>query len=179
MTSMQTQQQTMSGRATARTCEFLLPSTGLITVAPWRQASITRSCPLAECRYLEQFWLGILGPTATWLARHLSRLVMAQSEVNTSHVGITVDISELGARLGVSTQPLHDSVLSRAINRLIMFNFAAPSGSDESVLEMRTTAPRVSDRLVARMHPSLRDAHWQWVSQSVTGEPECCVPQRH
>ena len=176
---MQTQNQSTSARASIRTCEYLLPSSGVFTVAPWRQTSIAQSCPLAECQYLERFWLGILGPTATWLARHLTRLVIAQPEVNTSEVGTTIDVSELGARLGVSIQPLHDSVLSRAINRLVMFNFAVPSGIDSSILEVRTYAPRVSDRLVARMHPSVRHAHWQWMSQSVTGEPECCVPQRH
>lgn len=176
---MQTQQQSTRRRAVTRTREYVLPPSGYLNVVPWRQASIARPCPLSDCRYFEQFWLGILGPTATWLARHLSRLVMTEPVDSTSPVGTTVDISELGARLGVSAHPLHESVLSRAINRLVMFNLVAPSDTDSSTLVVRTNTPRVSDRLVARMHPSLRDAHWQWMTQSSTGELECCVPQRH
>jgi hypothetical protein len=179
MTAMQTQKEPTRGRGLPHTCAYRFPPSGLITVTPWRQASIFRPCPLADCRYLEEFWLGILGPTATWLARHLSRLVVTQSDADRSQLGVTVDISELGARLGVSSRPLHDSVLVRGINRLVMFNFVTPTGVDKSALAVRASTPRVSDRLVARMHPSHRHTHRLWMAQSATDELGCCVPQRH
>jgi hypothetical protein len=176
---MQTQRPAKRMRGATDTCAYTLPPSGLVAVTPWRQVNISGACPLAECRYLEDFWLGILGPTATLLARHLSRLVTTQADTSSSPTGITVDVAELGARLGVSTQPLHDSVLSRAINRLVMFKLVIPSRNDDAVLAVRTSTPRLSDRLVTRLHPALQHAHMNWMAQQATGELECCVPQRH
>lgn len=161
MASMQTQQSPANYRHIARTAEFVLPSSGILRVSRWRQSSIEPNCELPECRYLEQFWLGILGPTSTWLARHLARMVLTLPEACAAFrdsdggrdIEYSVDIAELGARLGVSAEPLHNSVLSRAFKRLVMFNFAAPSSSDSSALVVRTQTTQVPDRLVARMHP--------------------------
>ncbi len=177
---MRTEHQPVRARTPTRPTVYALPPSGLLTITAWRHAIVTPSCDLATCTYLERFWLGILGPTATWLARYLSRVITDANCRPDPPVALSIDWHELSARLGVSAQPLHDSVLARAFNRLIMFNFATTLGQvGVPCLAVRTTAPRVPDRLLSRLHPVLREEHNRWSSHRVTGGPGCSCPLPH
>ena len=180
MTTMRTEHQPARTRTPSRPTVYALPPSGLLTITAWRHAIVTPSCDLATCTYLERFWLGILGPTATWLTRYLSRVITDANRRPDPPVARSIDWHELSARLGVSAHPLHDSVLSRAVNRLIMFNFATTlDHAGEPCLAVRRTAPRIPERLLDRLHPVLLEEHIQLSFQRFTGEPGCSCPLPH
>ncbi|MCE2855737.1 MAG: hypothetical protein LW606_08570 [Ilumatobacteraceae bacterium] len=179
MMTMQTQQHLPNSRPHPRTDAFGLPHTGLLNIRTWRHTPVSDPRLCTGDMYLETFWLGVLGPTATWLTRHLTKLLAVASSDDVAGV-VTIDVVELGARLGVSSQPTHDSVLSRAFNRLIMFNFAVPLyDSGMQCLAIRTIVPRIPDRLISRFHPVLRDEHNLWFSHRLTDELGYSAPLLH
>jgi hypothetical protein len=73
--------------------------------------------------YIERFWLGILGPSATWLLR----IVLAEIEQRDAPISFTSAI--LASRVGLADNTSWNSPLSRSIRRLIDFKIAKQSGA--------------------------------------------------
>ena len=48
-----------------------LPDVRSIVVRPWLDPVVDDHGFDPRSRYVEEFWLGVLGPTATWLIRRL------------------------------------------------------------------------------------------------------------
>ena len=44
----------------------------IVTVRPWIDPVVDDDGHDPRSRYVEQFWLGVLGPTATWLIRRFA-----------------------------------------------------------------------------------------------------------
>ena len=129
-----------------------------IQVIRWNDPVVdTHGHPIDD-PYVEMFWLPILGPTATWLARRLAAGVLHNPE------GYTCDMSELARALGVSyTQGRHNP-FARALHRCSMFGVSQDVALEPVyTVSIRTVLPQLPLRHLARLPQQLRIAHDDWV----------------
>ncbi len=151
-----------SGRGTDRTVAPPIGATtaGAIVVRPWLDPSIDRCGHDPRSRYVERFWLGVLGPSATWLLRRFQDELDAGDHRDGSQQAVRVDLTALARQMGMSYVPGRESAFSRAIQRCVMFGVAhhTPDG-----LAVRRRVPRVAERHLRRLPPDVAIAHDRWV----------------
>jgi hypothetical protein len=109
-------------------------------------------------RYVEVFWLGVLGPTATWLLR---RLVAG---LERSPEGYDLDLHTTAQAMGLSYSSGRTSPFSKALQRCVMFGLAHPI---EGGLAVRRRIPPISFRHLRRMPESVQAAHADWLDASI------------
>jgi hypothetical protein len=139
--------------------EITTPSTpGSITVRPWIDPVVDESGFDPRSRYVEVFWLGVLGPTATWLLR---RLVAG---LERSPDGYDLDLYTTAQAMGLSFTSGRSSPFSKALQRCVMFGLAHPV---EGGLAVRRRIPPISFRHLRRMPESVQAAHASWLSTTI------------
>ncbi len=133
---------------------------GVIVLRAWLDPSIDRDGHDPRSRYVERFWLGVLGPSATWLLRRFQDELDASLRPGASEQVARVDLSALARRMGMSYVPGRESAFSRAIQRCVMFGVAhhTPDG-----LAVRRRVPHVAERHLRRLPPDVAIAHDRWV----------------
>lgn len=124
-----------------------------LVVYPWTDAIIEHSGQPVRGDYVEQFWLGVLGPTATWLLRRLVAGFEYWPE------GYELDLVETAQAIGTVYKPGQDSAFTRAVDRLVMFGLAQRYAGG---LAVRTRVPLLTDRHLQRLPRYLREAHVQY-----------------
>ena len=129
-------------------------STGTLPIYPWNDPIIDHAGYPVRGDYVEQFWLGILGPTATWLLRRL----VAGFEYWPD--GYELDLIETAQAIGTVYKPGQDSAFTRSIDRLVMFGLAQRYADGIAV---RTRVPPLTPRNLQRLPRYLRDAHADYV----------------
>lgn len=122
-----------------------------LTIRPWRDALIDERGFDPRSTYVERFWLGILGPSATWLLR---RLVRGLDEFPD---GVTIDLQSTGRALGLGQGTSRHAALTRTLDRLCSFGMARRAGRDE--LQVRTTVPPLTRHQLDRLPLAIRTAH--------------------
>jgi len=98
-----------------------------------------------DSRYVEVVYVGVLGPSATVIYRHLYW---------TAHPAgspVEIDVAELARATGVKT-----AIARRSIRRLVDFRFAQMHGHE---LVLRSRIPAVSERLLCRLSPPVVAFH--------------------
>lgn len=109
--------------------------------------------------YVERFWLGVLGPSATWLLRALSYGLEA------SPTGFALSPREMANVLGIGERTGRYSPMQRAIGRLCQFELARRS---EDALIARRTIPWLEPRQVRRLTGGLQAEHVLWEEAEVS-----------
>jgi hypothetical protein len=106
-----------------------IPLPAVVTVTKWSDRVVeTLGYPM-DAEYVETFWLPIIGPTATWLARRLAQI--AANDAPTP-----VPLVPLAAAIGISDAKLgKNDTISKAITRLRVFGIVRFDGD---TLEART-----------------------------------------
>jgi len=115
-------------------------------------------------RYVETFWLPVLGPSATLLLRRFAmELEMAPS-------GVELDTDALARGLGLGVASGRRSPFRRALARCIRFG-AARTLSAGTLAVRRRLAP-VPTRHIAALPIALQDLHRTWPRPA----PDICAP---
>ncbi len=127
---------------------------GSIIVRPWVDPVVDDDGFDARSRYVETFWLGVLGPTATWLLR---RLIAGLEQ---SPDGYDLDLDTTARAMGLSFTAGRSSPFGKALERCVMFGLAHPI---EGGLAVRRRIPPVSFRHLRRMPDALQAAHAGWM----------------
>ena len=124
-------------------------------VEPWNDL-----CPDADrghhprSPYVELFWLGVLGPSATWLIRRLAlRLEEAPS-------GVLVSTAEIAGEIGLGGRQALQTAFQRAFERCCRFGLM--QRGRHNTLFVRTRLPDLTARMAERLPPGLRVAHDAW-----------------
>jgi hypothetical protein len=109
--------------------------------------------------YVETFWLGVLGPTATWLLRRLAAGLQQHPE------GFAFDLAATAAAMGLSFRSGRSSAFSKALQRCVMFGLAhqLPDGG----LAVRRRVPDVAHRHLRRMPHDVQRLHHEWQTSTV------------
>lgn len=124
-----------------------------LVVRPWIDPVVEAVGHEPRSRYVELFWLGVLGPSATWLLR---RMV---DGLDTFTEGYELDLVETAAALGLTFIPGRHGPFSRALQRCVMFGLASNTFSG---LAVRRRIPPLTARHLDRLPQHLREAHQQW-----------------
>ena len=125
-----------------------------ISVRPWPDRVIDTLGHDPRSWYVEQFWLGILGPTTTWLLRRLAAVLEEQPE------GAEVAVAELARELGLGRRTGRAGPLDRCIERAVRFEMAR--FEEDGALAVRRRLPPLTHRQVAHLPGSLQEAHRRW-----------------
>jgi hypothetical protein len=104
--------------------------------------------------YVETFWLPVLGPTATWLLRHLV------DELEASPLGVDLGLDDAARSLGLGGAGGRHSAFGRAIERCVHFGLARRL--DPGRLAVRGTLPPVPRRHLIRLPVGLQERHREW-----------------
>lgn len=130
-----------------------LDLTNDLIVLPWHDEVTDRVGFDPRSAYVEQFWLGILGPSTVWLLRRV-----AQGFDNFPN-GFEMPIRETAGALGLASGGKH-SPFARTVIRCMQFNMAReePFG-----IGVRRRLPPLTERQIGRMPASLREAHRSWL----------------
>lgn len=132
-----------------------------LTVRPWPDPVIDAVGHDPRSPYVERFWLGVLGPTATWLMR---RLVAGLED---SPAGFELDLSTAAVELGLGSRSGQHSPFIRSIQRCC--RFGAAELVDGDTLRVRRKLPPLTRAQVERLPERLRSAHERWTEQQAPG----------
>jgi hypothetical protein len=128
--------------------------TDSLTIVPWPDAVIDRLGHDPRSAYVETYWLGILGPSTTWLLRRLA------AGLDAAPGGFELDLAETARCLGLGDKGGRGSPFVRALGRSVQFGLAQLHSSTE--LAVRRRLPPLNRRQIVRLPASLQAAHERW-----------------
>ncbi len=134
------------------------PKQPIITIRPWIDPVVDDDGHDMRSRYVETFWLGVLGPTATWLARRFAE------GLDRSPEGYEIDLTVTAKAMGLSFTSGRSSPFSKALQRCVMFGLAHPIPSG---LAVRRRVPPVAHRHLRRMPEAVQRAHADWMHAAI------------
>jgi hypothetical protein len=138
-------------------------------VRPWPDDVLDQLGFDPRTAYVEQYWLGILGPSTTWLMRRL----VAGFDYDPD--GFDLPLAETARWLGLGDRGGRQSPFLRALNRTIQFDLSQMCGTDE--LAVRRRLPPLNQRQLARLSPAQQAAHGRWQDQQLA-EPAGAAQRR-
>ncbi len=134
-----------------------------LRVVTWNGPLVDETCFHPRSLYVETFWLPVLGPSATWLLRHLV------DELEASPLGVDLGLDDAARSLGLGGAGGRHSAFGRAIERCIRFGLGRRLGPGG--LAVRCTVPPVPRRHLIRLPVGLQERHREWE----VGEPQATV----
>jgi hypothetical protein len=128
-----------------------------ITIVPWADPVIDAVGHDARSPYVERFWLGVLGPTATWLLRRLAIRLEASPD------GFELDLTTTAAELGLGPKAGPHSPFARTVARCA--RFGAVDVVSEGTIRVRRKLPPLTRAQVERLPSHLQVAHHRWTER--------------
>jgi hypothetical protein len=125
-----------------------------LAITAWPDDVIDRIGFDPRSAYVEQFWLGVLGPSTTWLLRRLAAAFDDHPD------GFELPLGDTARALGLGDRGGRHSPFLRSVNRLVLFELARPTGPDE--LAVRRRLPPLNRRQLTRLAPDRQAAHEAW-----------------
>src|SRR3954462_9370421 len=118
--------------------------TGAIRVMPWPDPVLDAIGHDPRSRYVEQFWLPTLGPTALLLLRHLADRFDREPE------GLELAVIDTSHALGLGQRDGSASPIVRTLRRLTQFDLACEDPMSDTVA-VRRNVPPVNTRHLRRL----------------------------
>ena len=134
-----------------------------LMVRPWVDEALDRTGFDPRSPYVERFWLGIVGPSVTWLIRRIA------AGFDASPDGFEMPLGETARALGLGDPGGRNSAFFRTLSRMIQFDLARVSGSAE--LEVMRRLPPLNRRQAGRLTPELQEAHERWLASTLEAPP--------
>ncbi|MGH9056000.1 MAG: hypothetical protein ACRDYY_09100 [Acidimicrobiales bacterium] len=134
-----------------------------LDIRPWPDTVIDRVGFDPRSPYVERFWLGVIGPSTTWLLRRIA------AGFDSSPDGFALPLGETARALGLGDRGGRHSPFLRTVSRMIQFELACVSGDAE--LSVRRRLPPLSRRQTVRLSPALQEAHERWQSDQLQDPP--------
>ncbi|MEO7837707.1 MAG: hypothetical protein ABIS21_08735 [Acidimicrobiales bacterium] len=129
--------------------------TATLNIRPWPDEVIDLVGYDPRSAYVEQFWLGVLGPSTTWILRRLA------SALEDSPDGCELNLIDEAAAVGLGgMKAVRSSPYLRALARLCQFELA--EARMDGTLAVRRKVPPLSMRQVRRLPAQLAADHRQW-----------------
>jgi hypothetical protein len=125
------------------------PFASEIVVVPWEDPVVEALGHWPGDPYIDLVWLGILGPSTSWLWLKLARICAAAPSTR-------VDVVDLAVSLGLGEGLGANAPLPRSLGRLVQFGCAHRAGETFAV---RRALPHVAQRQLSRLSWSARQAH--------------------
>lgn len=122
-----------------------------VTVEAWLDQVIDDVGHDPRSSYVETFWLPVLGPSTTWLLRHLA------TRLEESPGGVVLDVEETARSLGLGERLGPNAPFSRTLKRCVDFGMAEWRGTLH--LAVRRRLPPLARRHLRRLPDSLQARH--------------------
>ena len=126
-----------------------------LRVLPWYDPVVDRVGHDPRSPYVERCWLGVLGPSTTWLLRRMADHFDAEPD------GFDLPLADTAAELGLAGFGGRHSPFMRALQRSCQFGLARFGTAGMAV---RRRLPPLGQRQLERLPASVQRAHLQWVS---------------
>jgi len=136
-----------------------------LAVRPWPDEVIDSLGFDPRSPYVERFWLGILGPSTTWLLRRIA------AGFDTAPDGFELHLGETARALGLGDRGGRNSPFLRTINRMIQFELAQVVNAGAGELAVRRRVPPLARRQTIRLSPDLQAAHERWQADQLREPP--------
>jgi hypothetical protein len=136
-----------------------------LTIRPWPDDVIDSLGFDPRAPYVERFWLGVLGPSTTWLLRRIAAGFDQDPE------GFDMSLGETAQALGLGDRGGRHSPFLRTVNRMIQFDLAQVVAPGAGELAVRRRLPPLNRRQTARLSPSLQAAHANWQAEQLKELP--------
>jgi hypothetical protein len=133
---------------------FVTFTSDTLTIRPWADEVIDQLGFDPRSSYVERFWLGILGPSTTWLLRRIATGFDDRPD------GFELPLAETARSLGLGDRGGRHSPFLRSVNRTIQFGMATAIGTGE--LLVRRRIPPLARRQIERLPPHLLEGHARW-----------------
>lgn len=127
-------------------------ASGHVTVQAWSDPTIDRLGYDTRSSYVERYWLPILGPSTTWLVRHLA------AGLDQNPGGYGCDLPEVATSLGIGNRHGRHSPFARALDRAARFGLLGGSG-EQSVIRVRRTVPPLTVHQLKGLPAALQRSH--------------------
>jgi hypothetical protein len=132
-----------------------IPSPAVIR--PWVDPIVDARGHDPRSAYVERYWLGVIGPTATWIMRRFA------DEFDRAPDGFTVDLAHTASSMGLSYARGGNSPFGKALHRCVMFGLAHAT---EDGWAVRRHLPSVARRHLGRLPADVQAAHDDWARVS-------------
>jgi hypothetical protein len=139
------------------------PPVAALTVQPWIDPVIDTVGHDVRSPYVERFWLGLLGPSSTWLLRRLVARLDEEPE------GYELDLALTATELGLGARSGRHSPFLRSIDRCC--RFGAAQQVDATTLRVRRKLPPLTRIQVGRLPAALQQAHAAWTDPPAPSLP--------
>jgi hypothetical protein len=136
------------------------PAPASLRVVAWRDPLVEAFGIDPRSAYVERFWLPVLGPSATWLLRLLSRAL------EESPGGLVLGLGATARALGLGGEG-RPAALLRAVGRCVRFDMAVYR--DAGTLAVRRLIGPLPRRHLARLPTDLQERHHAWRFDDLTG----------
>lgn len=144
--------------------------TEAVTIRPWGDEVLERIGFDPRSPYVERFWLGVIGPSVTWLMRRIA------SGFDAAPGGFEMPLAETARALGLGDPGGRNSAFFRTLNRMVQFDLARASGPAE--LQVMRRLPPLNRRQAARLSPALQEAHERWLTSAAEVPPSEAARRR-
>lgn len=108
--------------------------------------------------YVERFWLPVLGPSTTWLARRIAADLDAEPE------GYDLDLDLTASAMGLGNRRGANGPFVRSLARLGQFDLSRPAGP--AVLAVRTRIGSLAGHHLRKLPPPLQAEHRRWTAEA-------------
>ena len=129
-----------------------------VLVRPWVDPLVDELGHDLRSHYVERYWLGILGPSTTFLLRRIA------TELDHSPDGFTLHLADTARSLGLGARSGRNSPFLRALDRLCQFGLAR---RHQDQLDVRRRVPPLTRVHLARLPESLQAEHQDWLDRSL------------
>lgn len=137
------------------------PHSPCAEIRPWLDPVVDERGHDPRSAYVERYWLGVIGPTATWIARRFA------DEFDRSPDGFTIDLAHTATTMGLSFSRGVNSPFGKALHRCVMFGLALPTDGGYAV---RRRFPTVARRHLDRLPADVQVEHDEWARLAIRSD---------
>lgn len=130
-----------------------------VYITSWDDPLVDRMGHDPRSTYVEQFWLGVLGPSTIWFLR------LCRHELDRAPQGFVLDFSDAAGALGLGHKGGRNSPLARSLLRASRFGAARAVGAGQ--LEVRRRLPPLSGAQLARLPVLVQRRHQDFLDADI------------
>ncbi len=134
-------------------------SAEVIKLIPWLDHRADAFGHDPRSSYVEQFWLGTLGPSTTWFLRHCVSLL---DDVEST----SVDLREIAITMGIGHEGGTRSAMCKTVARACRFRATRSVGPETLAVRMRL--PQLSYRQLLRMPEAVQRRHEEFTAANLS-----------
>lgn len=128
------------------------------SIRPWPDPMVDSRGHDPRSAYVERYWLGVIGPTATLIMRRFA------DEFDREPEGFVIDLAHTATTMGLSFTRGEHSPFGKALHRCVMFGLAQPTADGYQVRRM---FPNVAQRHLSRLPDDVQQAHYDWARRTI------------